>query len=352
MLAARAYQADLRKLTGQLVRLMLGRWAQIRPGDITASWVVQLPDVVAMVTAAQAVAAEMADSYMAAVLDDPRPPTHPVNPREYAGTTQVGDPLDTLLYRPVIDAKQRIAAGADTAAALRAAVPQLTMYGQTLVADAGRLSTSAAMGARPHVSGYYRMLTPPSCGRCAILAGKHFAYNRGFDRHPRCDCVHIPVSEADDSLLFDPRKAIEAGKVTGLSKADLRAIELGADPPQVVNAKRGMYTAGGASFTTTGTTRHAVAGARILARDAARAAGEDVSGRTFRNLTFTRLEAQRYTELFRKGKTYTRLTKTGRTQSYAYRFSRSRRMTPEQILRDAKSRDDAIRLLINHGYIL
>src|SRR5690606_32784856 len=40
--------------------------------------------------------------------------------------------------------------------------------------------------------GYTRMLNPPSCSRCAILAGRWFRWNDGFQRHPQCDCVHIP----------------------------------------------------------------------------------------------------------------------------------------------------------------
>jgi hypothetical protein len=348
---ALAYYQDMAKLSKQASTLVLRLWRGVDRGDISRSWLALLPDVAAIVVAAQTVAAELADPYLQQRVGDGR---H-VNPVGFAAETPGGGSLESLLYLPTIDAKQRIAAGASPGGALRQAQPALLRYVGTTVADAGRLSVSAGMAARPHASGFYRMLQPPSCARCAILAGKFFRYNRGFKRHPHCDCVHIPVREADDSLLFDPRKAIEAGKVTGLSKADTKAIlEFGANPAQVINARSGMYTAGGRTFTTTGTTRQGVAGARILARDVQRQLHglSAVQGETYRNYTFDRLKANQYAELFRKGKTYTRLTRTGRQQSYAYRFSRSPRPTPEQILADARSRDEAIRLLINNGYIL
>lgn len=347
---ARLYYADTSRLNRQAAALVLRLWRSIDRGDISRSWLALLPDVIAVVVAAQTVAAELADPYLDKVLADSG--GRPVAADGFVGQMGGEVPLGQMLYHPVIDAKARIASGTSAGSALRLAESPLTMYARTAVADAGRLSTAAGMGARPHARGYYRMLSPPSCKRCAIQAGKFFRYNQGFKRHPKCDCVHIPVQEADDSLLFDARKAIEAGKVTGLSKADTRAIvEFGADPSQVVNASRGMYTAGGRKFTTTGTTRRGIAGARILARDVQRALGGSTQG-TFRNFTFDRDKAAHYAELFRKGKTYTRTTSRGRQQSYSYRFAHSPRPTPEQILRDARSRDEAIRLLINNGYVL
>lgn len=349
--AALAYQQDLTRLGTQVLQLLLQLWAQVDRAAISESWVRLIPEASAIVVAGQTVAAELADPYLSQVLAGAAAAAA-VNPEAFAGATPAGQPVESLVYLPAIDAKQRIQAGTSVAGSLRQARAPLAMYAHTTVTDAGRLAVTSGTAARPHAAGYYRMLQTPSCARCAILAGKFFRWNAGFQRHPRCDCGHIPVQEADDSLAFDARKAIEAGKVTGLSKADAEAIALGADPAQVVNAKRGMYTAGGRKFTTEGTTRTGIAGARILARDLARALGEDVRGRTFTNVTFDRLKAAQYTELLRKGKTYTRLTGAGRRQSYAYRFARTPRPTPEQILAGAMSREDAVRMLTNFGYLL
>jgi hypothetical protein len=109
----------------------------------------------------------------------------------------------------------------------------------SLVQDAGRSAESVAVAARPRV-GYTRYLSPPSCGRCAVLAGRTYRFSEGFKRHPGCDCTMIPAAEgAAEGLVSDPTDLVNKGLVTGLSKADLRAIrEDGADLNQVVNVRR------------------------------------------------------------------------------------------------------------------
>lgn len=109
----------------------------------------------------------------------------------------------------------------------------------SLVQDAGRAAESVATAARPRV-GHVRYLSPPSCSRCAVLAGAFYRFSSGFQRHPGCDCVMVPTEEdAAEGLVSDPTDLARQGKVTGLSKADLRAInEDGADLNQVVNVRR------------------------------------------------------------------------------------------------------------------
>lgn len=343
--AAEAHHRDVALLGRQATAVVMRDWSQVDPADIGGSWSAAQPTVAAAVVGAQTVAAEMADPYLRVMLDDEDTAV------DVGGMVSL-DPGG--LYAPALRAKALIGQGVPARRALGEAGRWLALLVAGSVADTAGLSVAAGMGARPHGSGYYRMLTPPSCSRCAILAGRHYRYNAGFQRHPHCDCVHIPTREADDSYLFDARGAIEAGKVTGLSAAERRAIvEFGADPSQVVNARKGMYLAsGGLRATYTGTSRRAVAGARMLARDIDRALGVDVTTRTYANWTFDRLAALKHAELFRRGKTYTRTTSTGRVQQYAYRFLRTLRPTPETILAEAGSRAAAIRLLTNYGYIL
>ena len=117
--------------------------------------------------------------------------------------------------------------------------PNLPRLVESLVQDAGRAAESVASAARPNV-GHARYLSPPSCSRCAVLAGRTYRYSDGFQRHPNCDCVMIPATEdAAAGLVSDPTDLIRQGKVTGLSKADMRAIvEDGADLGKVVNVRR------------------------------------------------------------------------------------------------------------------
>lgn len=138
----------------------------------------------------------------------------------------------------------------------------------TQLQDAGRVGQSLAVAARPEVTGYVRMLQLPSCSRCLILAGRVYRWSTGFERHPNCDCVHIPVAEATaGDLTTDPDAAYESlpqeWRDKNFSKADQRAIADGADLTQVANARRGMRSAQvfgrELQVTTEGTTRRGVA---------------------------------------------------------------------------------------------
>lgn len=115
-----------------------------------------------------------------------------------------------------------------------------------LVQDAGRAAQSVDMAARPSIV-HVRHLNLPSCSRCAVLAGRVYRYSDGFKRHPGCDCVMIPTTVSSPDAAYDVADLARSGQVTGLSKADLRALEDGADFNQVVNVrskKAGLTDAG------------------------------------------------------------------------------------------------------------
>jgi hypothetical protein len=98
------------------------------------------------------------------------------------------------------------------------------------------------MAVTPQMTGYVRMLTPPSCSDCAILAGKWFRWNEGFQRHPRCDCRHIPVGEdaagditTDPYAYFNSLSAEDQARYFGAAEAE--AIRAGGDIYRVVNVR-------------------------------------------------------------------------------------------------------------------
>lgn len=174
-------------------------------------------------------------------------------PAAFVGHTAAGFPL--------ADPLEAILAGieADAEAVLRS----IDRFVASEVADAGRAASQVEIVARPLWTNYVRMLNPPSCGRCTILAGRIYRDLDAFARHPLCDCVMVPVTgwqEAhDEGLLSSPQDAFDKGMVRGLSAADTQAIEDGADIARVVNAAQGMFTADifgrSAKATTSGTTR-------------------------------------------------------------------------------------------------
>jgi hypothetical protein len=218
-------------------------WAAMG-ADFDRSWITVGRRLVLLSASAQLGAARAGAIYIPKVLAETNQASDAagmVNASAIAGQAADGRTLDGLLYGAVTTAKQAVGNGASASDALQSGGNWLDMAVQTLVADAGRTASSVAITSRPRVGGYVRMLNPPSCSRCAVLAGKWFRYSQGFRRHPRCDCVHIPSAEniAGD-FKTDPKAAFDAGQVTGLTAAQSKAITDGADFGQVVNATRGL----------------------------------------------------------------------------------------------------------------
>lgn len=108
-----------------------------------------------------------------------------------------------------------------------------------LLSDASRTATAVTAATYPAVTGYVRVVSPPCCGRCAVLAGRVYRYSQGFQRHPRCDCTMTPTTTGKGrDLTTNPDALFRAGGIQGLSRADTKALNLGVDLGQVVNVRR------------------------------------------------------------------------------------------------------------------
>jgi hypothetical protein len=267
--------------------------------DFDTSWRTVGPRLTLLVSAAQLGSARNGAAYVPAVLRETGQTADPegrVNTGALSGRAADGRDLDGLLYGSVAQARVDVALGSDPRTALERGGRWLDMAVQTAVADAGRQAVGVGIASRPRLGGWVRMLNPPSCSRCAVLAGKWFRWNTGFQRHPRCDCVHIPSSEdiAGD-FRTNPDQAARDGLVTDLTATEKQALTEGADLGHLVNARRGRAGLRGMT-TTEGTTRRGLAGQRL-----------------------------------------------GRGTP---------RLTPEGVYRRAQSRTEAIDLLRRHGYLL
>lgn len=194
----------------------------------------------------------------------------------------------------------------------------------TQLADVAVSASVLAAAVRPAVTGYVRMLEQPSCSRCVVLAGKFFRRNTGFQRHPRCDCRHIPSAEnVAGDIRTDPgeyfgslSKAEQDGAFT---KAGAEAIRNGADIGQVVNARAGMSTAQG------------LRGANSRFTASGRLARVDAFGRPIYQTT--------------EGMTKRGRARQARARNYI-------RLMPESIVEMAgNDRAELLRLLKAHGYI-
>lgn len=249
---AAAQSGIARRAAVELARL----WSEIEPSAIGASWRARLPRAQAILAAAQLAAAGLADGYVDRTLSAAAETSHRVLPQGFAGIASDGRPLVTLLQQPVFTTLRQIAAGTPPASALTMGRFSLDMITRTQVADAGRVAVGAAITARPRAHGYVRLAVGKTCARCLILAGRRYAWNAGFQRHPRCDCRHVPVAEdAPGDVMTDPRAHFdaltEAEQDRLLGKAGAQAVREGADLARVVNARRGIQTAADGRLYTT-----------------------------------------------------------------------------------------------------
>lgn len=230
--------------------------------DFDAGWRVVGPRVLVLLSAAQLRAAAEAAAYVSlATLEQALDPTTvaTTNPRAFAGQASDGRSLATLLSESVIRAKTDVGAGATVTQALRSGRDFLDLVTLTQIADAGRGSELVTMTATPTVTGYVRMLNPPSCSRCVILAGKRFKWDNDFRRHPRCDCLTVPSGAAEGvagAQALSPeayfRNLTPAQQDATFGKANADAIREGASPITVVNSYRGTFTPSGQRAPTPG----------------------------------------------------------------------------------------------------
>lgn len=164
-------------------------WAQVSLSAIAASWQALVAVLSAAVGAGQRRAAVPAAQYVADVAAAAGRASDQAGglvPESLVGVASDGRDLTSLLYRPAVATLTAIGQGADVETAHRAGGVALDMIVRTQLADAGRAADQVAIVADRTMTGYVRMLQPPSCSRCVILAGRRYAWNAGFKRHPRC----------------------------------------------------------------------------------------------------------------------------------------------------------------------
>ena len=257
-------------------------WSSLSAAYLSESWGSVSPALERAVSRLQLDAATRGAGYGGNTLADQglyEAPEAWVDPSSLAGVSSRGASLGAALYSAIPHTKDLIAGGMPERVALARGREVLQMSAAAQVADAGRTAAGLDTFARPRV-GYVRMLNPPSCSRCSVLAGRFYRNNEGFQRHPRCDCVHVPTTRTEaaesEGLVHDPyayfESLSESAQDKTFGKAQAQAIRDGADLFQVVNARRGMSYAGvsadgsrrgqkvASDFTREGTTRRALWG--------------------------------------------------------------------------------------------
>jgi hypothetical protein len=287
---------EMRRLEAFALALLQRAWSRVDPTDLQRSWDREAARVFPQFVNLQLQAATLGASFAAAALvaQGIRVAAEAkVRPEAFAGWASDGRPLESLLQAPA-----SVASRVAPEKALDAGRASAARIARTQIADANRVAAGVDRVTRPRV-GWVRMLTPPSCSRCLVLAGRVYRWSDGFDRHPQDDCITIPAAEDKaGNLRTEPNAYFNSLTVEQqdamLGKANAQAVRDGADINQVVNARRGMATT--ADLVT-------------------------AEGTTVRGLAGKRLQGEQ-------------------------------RLVPESIYRIATDRADALRLLKLHGYIL
>lgn len=320
----RTQQRTQKRLLADLRRIWRGMG-----GDWDTAWARISPDVVGAVSEAQLKMAESTTTYMddfLAEVDLPNRPVATVEASSLIGYSSDGYPLDSLLYGSVVTAREAAKAkDLNAPQALKEGSSWLGKVASTQIADIGRVATMLGTSVRDDLAGYTRFLNPPSCQRCSVLAGRVYRYSTGFKRHPRCDCLMVPAASAgwakSEGFVLDPTK--DLANIKDLTKSQRAAIEAGADYNQALNATRGMTTVG----------------------EGARRRQITLSGTTARG-TYGRAEIARNGQIVRDAS-----RNQGAVANYRPSRSATPRLTPQQIMRQARDRDELIEYLRKYKYI-
>ncbi|WP_009473864.1 hypothetical protein [Rhodococcus sp. JVH1] len=343
--ASADYYRDQQRITTKVLLTARKIWGTRPPKDFDAWFLANVALLFEIITAGQARAIEGSEAYVSDVLDELGTPVEPeveLSTAPLIGVSSDGRPLDSLMYGAVIHAKGQIAQANTVtdqviSSAWQSGLNSLMLRMQVQVADTARAATAMSIASRRNV-GYTRMLNPPSCSRCAVLAGRFYRWNRGFDRHPGCDCRHIPTREdtardirTDPNDYFDSLSKKQQDKI--FTNAGAEAIRAGADISQVVNVRRGMSTAQTnlSGWIPKGQLEpRTVYGQQVFTTD---------EGVTRRGIAYKAMSKVGYVQRqndIRNGK---------------YFQARAPRLMPETIFTLAEDRIDALRLLKLYGYV-
>ena len=187
--AAKSYQTTQRREQQAALSALRREWRRMGP-EFDASWALIVGSLLAITATAQRRVAEGATGFIPDVLEDTGqaaaiPATADVQAESLVGVTGSGRPVDEAFYVAVIASKIAIDQGMGVPSALRRGEERLMRAASLALSDTGRAAERLGMAVRP-IGGYVRMLTPPSCSRCVLLAGRRYSSESAFQRHPRC----------------------------------------------------------------------------------------------------------------------------------------------------------------------
>lgn len=246
---ANSHQQSRRRIADKTALRALKTWRMSNINELDASWNVIAPVLVDAVSEAQIVASAQAISYTEAAGLRPGGPA--IVPEAFSGVTIDGREIGPAMFGAVTTTKTLVGRGMDAVRAFEAGAAFLSTIVKSAISDAGRQSDRVQGTAKGYTQ-YIRVVSAGACSRCAVLAGKG-EYSKPFKRHPRCNCTSYPLTEPDGAVpagmfaspddYFESLSPSEQNRV--FTNAGAQAIRDGADPVQVVNARRNAVGPGG-----------------------------------------------------------------------------------------------------------
>lgn len=349
------YGVMQRRAAAATLRRISSLWVQLDTADLSGSWTAGLGTaMVRALSAGQLLAASSGQPYVDAMVaadelsSDYMEGATRVNASALSGVASDGRALDSLLYLPLIRTKTLLGGGMSLSEAMLSGWASMQRMVLSEVADAGNSSSGLAMVANRTVTGYVRCIRAGACARCAILAGRWYRYDAGFQRHKRCACYGAPATDARRGRLtsansfFNSLSSAEQNRRFTVSGA--QAIRDGADLNQIVNSRRGITTIG-SSVDEQGLTHR---GSSPFTDVYGRRVQVTSEGTTRRGSYYQQARADAEARLG------TRFARGGADLEQGLPSFRLRapRLTPGEIYRLTEDRDELIRLLKRFGYLL
>lgn len=244
---ADAHQRRIITRTDAAIRKAIRAWSTMQFADLDGSWQSVGATAVAAAEGAQNANAADADTYMRAASRSTgaAPSTMRVNSSAFVGVDGSGRDLSSLLFGAVTTTKRSVGLGLGAQQSLYAGQMYLAAMMKTAVHDTSRSADLTAATGNGYTR-YVRVVNPGACNRCAVLSGI-WSSKSPFRRHPACRCSAFPVQDGKthapaglhDSAdsYFDSLSRSEQDRI--FTKAGAEAIRAGADPVQVVTARRG-----------------------------------------------------------------------------------------------------------------
>lgn len=249
--AAAEFYRQQQRISDVTARAVSNQWAKVGD-DFTPGWDSVRGGVADVVQAGLRATTRSAAEYTPKLISETGLDAAPVGGLQLGAFSEAmpdGSEIASAFDAAPIRAKQAVAGGATSVLAREMAGAWLSSKVLTALADTRRNVVSVDLAQRPTITGYVRMLNGASCPRCTILAGKWFRWNEGFQRHPNCDCVHIPAKDQQwaeaEGFVSDPYEEFfsltEEEQDRLYTKAGAQAIRDGGDIYRVVNInQRGL----------------------------------------------------------------------------------------------------------------